>query len=297
MDLEGLRVFVRVAELSNFTRASEQLGLSKARASVRVQELEAELGSRLLHRSTRAVRLTEDGVEFLTRARRLVDEADDLSAMFQAPSNLRGRVRIDLPNQLARDHVLPRLPAFLAAHPQLELLVSTSDRRVDLLREGFDCVLRVGNLADSGLVARRLGILQMVNCVSPSYLRKFGEPKTLADLDRHFLVHYSQALSGEPPTFEYRDASAYRDHPMRSLVTVNGTDAYRAACLAGLGIVQAPRIGVRAALAAGDLVEILPDLTCAPMPVSLVQSDTTRARKPVRAVVTWLAQVVTPLLA
>jgi DNA-binding transcriptional LysR family regulator len=297
VDLEGLRVFVRVAELSNFTRASEQLGLSKARASIRVQELEAELGSRLLHRSTRAVRLTEDGAEFLARARRLVDEADDLSAMFQAPSNLRGRVRIDLPNQLAREHVMPRLPAFLAAHPQLELLVSTSDRRVDLLREGFDCVLRVGNLTDSSLVARRLGSFQMVNCVSPSYLRKFGEPKTLADLDRHFVVHYSQALGAEPPTFEYRDGSVYRDHPMRSLVTVNGTDAYRAACLAGLGIVQAPRLGARAALAAGDLVEILTDLSCAPMSVSLVQSDAARARKPVRAVVTWLAQVVTPLLA
>jgi DNA-binding transcriptional LysR family regulator len=297
MDLEGLRVFVRVAELSNFTRAGEQLGLSKARASIRVQELEAELGSRLLHRSTRAVRLTEDGIAFLARARRLVEEADDLSAMFQAPSNLRGRVRIDLPNQLAREHVMPRLPAFLAVYPQLELLVSTSDRRVDLLREGFDCVLRVGNLTDSSLIARRLGLFQMVNCVSPSYLRKFGEPKTLADLDRHFLVHYSQSLGAEPPTFEYRDGSVYRDLPMRSLVTVNGTDAYRAACLAGLGIVQAPRLGARAALAAGDLVEILPDLTCAPMPVSLVQSDAARARKPVRAVVTWLAQVVTPLLA
>jgi len=297
MDLEGLRVFVRVAELSSFTRASEQLGLSKARASIRVQELEAELGSRLLHRSTRAVRLTEDGTQFLVRARRLVDEADDLSAMFQAPSNLRGRVRIDLPNQLAREHVMPRLPAFLAAHPQLELLVSTSDRRVDVLREGFDCVLRVGALTDSSLVARRLGVLQMVNCVSPSYLRKFGEPKTLADLDRHYLVHYSQALGSEPPAFEYRDGSVYRDHPMRSLVTVNGTDAYRAACLAGLGIVQAPRLGARAALAAGELVEILPDLTCAPMPVSLVQSNAARARRPVRAVVTWLAHVVTPLLA
>ena len=159
MDLEGVRVFVRVAELGSFTRASEQLGLSKARASIRVQELEAELGCRLFHRSTRAVRLTEDGEAFLGRAQRLVRDADELASMFQAPSNLRGRVRIDLPIQMARDHVVPRLPALLASHPQLELLVSTSDRRVDVLREGFDCVLRVGTLSDSGLVARRLGVL------------------------------------------------------------------------------------------------------------------------------------------
>lgn len=296
MDFDGLRVFVRVAELGSFTRASEQLGLSKARASIRVQELEAELGCQLLHRSTRAVQLTEDGQQFLPRAERLVKDAEELAAMFQAPSNLRGRVRIDLPTQLAREHVLPRLPAFLAAHPQLELLVSTSDRRVDVLREGFDCVLRVGKLSDSSLVARRLGLLSMVNCVSPSYLKRFGEPKTLADLEQHWLVQYSQALGGEPPTFEYKDGNVYRELPMRSLITVNGTDAYRAACLAGLGIVQSPRLGSRAALASGDLVEILPDFPCEPMPVSLVQSHAARARRPVRAVTNWLAQVITPEL-
>jgi DNA-binding transcriptional LysR family regulator len=296
MDLEGLRVFVRVAQLGSFTRGSEQLGLSKARASIRVQELESELGCRLLHRSTRAVRLTEDGQQFLPRAEQLVKDAEDLAATFQAPSSLRGRVRIDLPTQLARDHVLPRLPAFLAAHPQLELLLSTSDRRVDLLREGFDCVLRVGKLSDSSLVARRLGVLPMVNCVSPSYLNRFGEPKTLADLDQHWLVHYSQSLGGDPPTFEYREGKLYRERPMRSMITVNGTDAYRAACLAGLGIIQSPRLGARPGLAAGDLVEILPDFPCEPMPVSLVQSNGSKARKPVRAVVNWLAQVITPQL-
>jgi len=296
MDLEGVRVFVRVAELGSFTRAAEQLGLSKARASIRVGELEAELGCRLFRRSTRAVHLTEDGEAFVARARRLVTDAEELAAMFQAPKNLRGRVRIDLPNELARNHVLPRLPAFLAAHPQLELLVSTSDRRVDVLREGFDCVLRVGELSDSSLVARRLGSLSLVNLASPSYLLKFGVPKHPDDLGRHVLVHYSQSLGGDPPAFEYREGSSDRLVPMRSLVTVNGTDAYRAACLAGLGIIPSPRSGVRAALAAGDLVEILPDFVCAPMPVSLVQDDVSRARKPVRAVVAWLAQVVAPEL-
>ena len=296
MDLEGVRVFVRVAELGSFTRASEQLGLSRARASIRVQELEAELGCRLFHRSTRAVRLTEDGEAFLGRAQSLVRDADELASMFQAPSNLRGRVRLDLPIQMARDHVVPRLPELLASHPQLELLVSTSDRKVDVLREGFDCVLRIGTLSDSGLVARRLGVLPMLNLASPSYLKKFGIPKTPGDLERHVLVHYSQALGADPPAFEYRDGSEDRVLPMRSLVTVNGTDAYRAACLAGLGIIQAPRLGAHAGLASGDLVEVLPDFVCAPLPVSLVQGNASKARKPVRVVMNWLAQIVTPLL-
>lgn len=296
MQLDAVRVFVRVAELGSFTRASEHLGLSKARASIRIQELESELGCRLLLRSTRAVRLTEDGQQFLPRAKRLVLDADELASMFQAPSTLRGRVRIDLPIRFARDHIIPRLPEFLAAHPQLELLVSTTDRRVDLVREGFDCVLRVGKLQSSELVARRLGVVSMVNCASPSYLQKFGTPKTIADLEQHWLVDYSPALGGAQPSFEYRDGNRYRQQPMRSLITVNGTDAYHAACLAGLGIIQVPRLGVRADLAASTLIEILPGCECERMPVSIVQGHTARARAPVRAVMTWLSQVITPAL-
>jgi len=296
MDLESVRVFVKVAELGNFTRAGEHLGLSKARASIRVQELEATLGSRLLHRSTRVVRLTTDGEQFLLRARRLLSDADELATMFSAPSTLRGRVRLDLPIQFARNVVIPRLPEFLANHPHLEMLVSTTDRRVDLLREGFDCVLRVGALSDSGLVAKRIGHLQMVNCASPRYLEKYGTPRAIADLAQHLLVHYSLTFGGDAPSFEYFDGTAYREMPMRAAVTVNSTDAYHAACLAGLGIIQAPRTGMVASLAAGSLLEILPDLPCEPMPVSLVQGHSRQARAPVRAVMSWLTQVMEPHL-
>lgn len=296
MDLDSLRVFVKVAELGSFTRAAEQLGLSKARASIRIQELEAQLGSRLLHRSTRAVRLTTDGEQFLLRARRLVNDADELGAMFAAPSNLRGRVRLDLPIQFARNVVIPRLPEFLANHPQLEMLVSTTDRRVDLLREGFDCVLRIGALRDSELVAKRIGALEMMNCASPRYLEKYGTPLGLQDLEQHLLVNYSLTFGAETPSFEYFDGSAYRELPMRSALTVNSTDAYLAACVAGLGIIQAPRTGMAASIASGRLVEILPQLRCEPLPVSLVQGQSRQVRGPVRAVMAWLTQIMTPHL-
>jgi DNA-binding transcriptional LysR family regulator len=294
MEIDAIRVFVRVAELGSFTRASEQLGLSKARASLRIQGLEAELGCRLLLRSTRAVRLSEDGEQFLPRAKRLVLDADELASMFRAPSTLRGRVRLDLPIGFACEHVIPRLPEFLAAHPQIELLVSTTDRRVDLVREGFDCVLRVGKLSDSGLIARKLGVLPMVNCASPGYLAKHGTPAALADLERHWMVGYSPLLGGAPPSFEYPDGKSFRVLPMRSLISVNGTDAYRAACVAGLGIIQVPRIGARAGLASGELVEILPELQCERMPVSLVQGHPAKAREPVRALMNWLARLLVP---
>lgn len=297
MDFEALRAFLKVAELGSFTRAGEHLGLSKTRVSVRVQELEAELGSRLLQRSTRAVRLTPDGREFLTRARRLVSDADELASMFQAPSALRGELRIDLPVNFARTLFIPRLPEFLAAHPQLQVSVSATDRRVDVLREGFDCVLRVGALGDSSLIARRLGALPVANCASPSYLVKYGTPRTLADLAAHVVVDYAQTFGSEPPSFEYRDGSVYRELPMRRLVTVNSADAYQAACVAGLGIVQAPRIGLRALLASGALVEILPELVARPLAVSLLHAHTRNVPKRVRAMLAWLAQVIEPHLA
>ncbi len=294
MDLESLRVFVKVAEQGSFTRAGEQLGMPKSRVSLRVKALEIEVGSRLLQRTTRAVRLTPDGEQFLARGRLLVDEADELATMFQATSSLRGRVRIDLPIAFARELVIPRLPDFLAQHPQIDLVISATDRRVELVREGFDCVLRIGSLADSGLGARRLGTLPMMNCASPSYLRKLGTPRSIADLDRHQIVHYSLTLGGEEPAFEYRDGARWVTRPMRSVVTVNNTDAYRSACVAGLGIIQVPRTGMKECLRLGQLVEVLPELTCEPMPVSLVHDRGRGVPKRVRVVMSFLAQAMEP---
>jgi DNA-binding transcriptional LysR family regulator len=296
MELEAVRIFVKVAELGSFTRAGEQLGLSKTRVSIRVQELEAEVGSRLLQRSTRAVRLTPDGAEFLARARRLVQDSDELSSMFQAPSTLRGLLRVDLPVLLARTLFVPRLPEFLAAHPQLEVALSTTDRRVDLVREGFDCVLRVGALGNADVMVRRLGHLPLVNCASPSYLVKHGTPRTLDELRDHHVVGYSQSLGAETPAFEYKDGDRYRDLPMRSVVTVNSVDAYHAAGLAGLGIVQSGRLSMLPLLADGSLVEVLPEFPASPLPVWLLHANARNVPKRVRAMLSWIAQVIAPHL-
>jgi DNA-binding transcriptional LysR family regulator len=297
MDLESVRIFVKVADLASFTRAAEQLGVPKSRVSLHVKSLEDELGSRLLQRTTRVVRPTPDGEQFLARARSLVDEADDLSTMFQATSTLRGRVRIDLPTAFARNLVIPRLPDFMALHPHLDLIVSTTDRRVAIAREGFDLVLRIGALGDSGLTAKRLGLLPMMNCASPAYLRKFGTPRSIEDLDQHLIVHYSLTLGGDEPCFEHKKNSRWVTRPMKSVITVNGTDAFQSACIAGLGIIQAPRVGQHDHLRSGALVEILPEHTCAPMPVSLVHTHGRNVPKGVRAMMTFLAEVLQPTLA
>jgi DNA-binding transcriptional LysR family regulator len=300
MDLAELRIFSAVAELASFTRASEQLGLAKARVSTAVQHLEARLGTRLLQRTTRSVRLTPDGEQFLARCRDLLADAEHLQAMFQpAATGLRGRLRIDLPNVLARDVIIPQLPQFLAAHPLLELGISTTDRRVDLVHEGFDCVLRIGQLGDSELLARPLGHLRMRNAASPAYLRAHGTPRALPDLARHRVVHYAGSLGTQGAGWEVHDAASgkTRLHAMRTALTVNGTDAYQAACIAGLGLIQAPVSGTQRLVEAGVLVDVLPGLTAAPMPVSLLYASRRQQPPRVQAVMAWLEQVLAPYLA
>jgi len=298
MELAELRIFARVAELASFTQAADQLGLAKGRVSTAVQQLEAHIGARLLQRTTRRVRLTPDGEQFLDRCKELIADAEQLQAMFQqAASGLRGRLRIDLPNALARDLIIPRLPEFLAVHPLLEVGISTTDRRVDLIQEGFDCVLRVGPLADTELIARPLGVLTMRNVASPAYLHTHGTPTTLADLAQHRIVHYAAKLGTQGAGWEYQEDGTVRVHPMRSVIVVNGTDAYMAACLAGLGLIQAPVRGTQRLVDAGLLVDVMPDFTAAPMQVSLLYPHRRQIAPRVHAILNWIAQVVQPWLA
>jgi len=295
MDLEALRIVLKVAELGSFTLAANHLGISKSRASQQVQELEAVLGVALFTRTTRVVKLTSDGEQFVERSRRLVLDLDELAALFQGPRNLRGKVRLDLPVNFARKVVIPRLPEFLSLHPMLELEISATDRRVEVLREGFDFVLRVGALSDSALVAQRLGVFPMVNCVSQAYLRRHGVP-TFVDLDHHWIVHYSQTLGAEAPSFDYVHDGQVVSRPMGHLVAVNNVDAYHAACKAGLGIIQAPRYGMQSELEDGTFIEVLAEHTCAPMPVSIVHGHGRQVPKRVRAVMSWVGGLIQPFV-
>jgi DNA-binding transcriptional LysR family regulator len=296
--LDAMQVYVRVAELASFTRAAESLGLPKASASTAVRELETLLGTQLLHRTTRRVRMTDDGRVFYERCRDLLSEMDEVQGMFrEAPQALRGRVRIDMPGLVARQFVLPALPAFLDAHPQLHLEIGTSDRRVDLVREGYDCVLRIGGPGDASLVARPLGMYRIVTCASPSYLERRGTPRTPQDLAHgHCLVHYVQAFGGRPEEWEYWDGSRYATVPLPARLTVNSASAYQAACLSGLGLVQVPAAGVREHLEAGRLLEVMPRYHAEPMPVSLLYVQRRNLPLRVRAVMDWIAELMRPHL-
>lgn len=295
--LDTMQIFLRVAELASFTQAGDSMGLPKASISAAIQRLESQLGTRLLHRTTRKVQLTQDGQAYYERCKDLLADVEEMQGMFLAgTAELTGRLRVDMSSGTARHMVLPRLPEFLAAHPKLEIEVSSTDRRVDLVREGFDCVLRVGALGDSSLIARPLGHFVQHNCVSRDYLAQYGQPNSLADLAGHRLVHYVGTLGGKSPGFEYIDAASgeTRSLAMAGAVTVNNSDAYLAACLAGIGIIQVPAIGIRDYLASGELVDILPQLRAAPMPVSLLYANRRQLPQRVQLFMNWLAEVLRP---
>jgi DNA-binding transcriptional LysR family regulator len=291
--LEHMRIFSRVAELSSFTQAADALGLPRASVSTAVQQLENTLGARLLHRTTRKVLLTQDGQAFYARCTDALADMDELQTMFQQKNanSLKGRVRIDMSTVMARNAVLPRLPELLQLHPQLEVEVSSTERRVDLVREGFDCVLRAGK-PEPGLIARPLCALRMVNAVSPAYVARHGLPQSLADLATHRLVHYVSVLGAKSDGFEYMQGAADRAVAMQGQVSVNNAEAYQAACVAGLGIIQAPYVGLRELLAAGQVVALLPEFEARPMPLSLVYASRRNQSARVRVVMDWLAQVV-----
>lgn len=292
--LTQYRIFVRVAELGGFTRAADSLGLPKASASAAVRRLEAALGAQLFHRTTRRVRLTADGAAFLERCRDFLGEAEELHTMFRrAARQLGGRVRIGMSAGMARHLVLPRLGAFLEAHPGLQIELGASERRVDLVREGYDCVVRTGEVADPSLVARRLGVVPVVSCASPAYLARHGVPRTLEDLRRgHRLVQFTVAFGHRPEGFEYPlPGGGHATLELPGAVTVDGGEAYVGAALAGLGLIQVPRFAVREALADGRLVEVLPELPAAPMPVSLLYPLQRHTPRRVREVMDWLAGV------
>ena len=296
--LDHMLVFSRVAELSSFTQAADSLGLPKASASNAVQQLENRLGVRLLHRTTRKVVLTHDGQAFYERCKDALSDMDELQTMFQlqTPNALKGRVRLDMSTVVARQAVLPRLPELLQQHPQLQVEISSTERRVDLVREGFDCVVRAGKVTEPGLIARPVGALRMANCVSPGYAARCGLPPSIDDLARHTLVHYAATLGVKTTGFEYLEQGAEIALPMQGAITVNNAEAYQAACLAGLGLIQVPFVGVRELIDQGRLLEVLPRWPAPPMPLSLVYANRRNLSTRVRYVMDWLHGVLVDYL-
>lgn len=292
--IEAMRLFTRIVDLGSFTAAADDLSLPRATVTHAVKRLEARLGAQLLQRTTRRVRTTRDGEVYYGHCQRLLADLDEVEADFrEAALKPQGRLRIDLPATLARMLVIPALPEFCARFPQIELEIGSSDRFVDLLREGVDCVLRVGELPDSGLMGRRVATLAQVTVASAAYLRRHGSPATLAELQQgHLAVNWASPTTRRPePSLEFVVHRRRREVSLPARVTVSGVDAYLACCEAGLGIAQFPRYRLADALAKGTLREILPDAPPPSLPVHVLYAPQRQLPARLRVFVDWLAEL------
>src|ERR1700719_425947 len=190
-----MRVFTRVVERRSFTLAAEDLGLPRSTVTDAVKQLEARLGVRLLQRTTRHVTPTLDGEAYHRRCLALLTDLEDAEAAFGG-AKPKGLLRVDVHGTLARHFVLPRLPDFLAEYPDIQFYMSEGDRLVDLIREGIDCVLRVGDLHDSDMIARRIAMLEEITCAGPAYVDRFGHLASVNALDGHVMVGFHSSAAG-----------------------------------------------------------------------------------------------------
>jgi DNA-binding transcriptional LysR family regulator len=291
--LEAMRLYTRIVELGSFTAAADDLNLPRATVTHAIQRLEVRLGAQLLQRTTRRVRTTRDGETYYGHCVRLLADMDEVETDFrEAVVQPKGRLRIDLPASLARLLVIPALPEFCARFPQIELDIGTGDRFVDLVREGVDCVLRIGELGDSGMVGRRVAMLEQVSVASAAYVRRHDLPESLAALhDGHLAVNWSSPTTRRAEPLEFMVGRRRREVVLPSRVTVSGLDAYLGCCEAGLGIAQMTRYRIADGLKSGKLREILPAYPPPSLPMTVLYPQQRQMPARLRVFVDWLVEL------
>jgi len=287
--LQALQVFAKLAELQSFTKVAEAMQAGRAHVTRTIQDLEASLGVRLFQRTTRKVKLTAEGERFYERVKEILANVAEATSMFDRNGpTLRGRLRIDIPTAFSQPSFMDSLKRFTEAFPELELALGVTDRRVDLVAEGVDCVLRIGELPDSSLVARELGSAVMVTCASPGYLQAAALPVTLNDLRDHRCVSFLSGQSNRPLPWHFSVEGEDHPHTPRGGISVNESNAYVQCGVAGFGIIQAPGITVDTFLASGELVEVLRAHRPQPRLVSVLYPSRTHLAPQVDAFVAWL---------
>lgn len=291
--LEAMRLFTRIVELGSFTAAADDLDLPRATVTHAIKRLEARLGAQLLQRTTRRVRATGDGETYYRHCLRLLADVDEVETDFrEARVQPKGHLRVDLPVSLARLLVIPALRDFFARYPQIQLDIGTGDRFVDLVREGVDCVLRIGEPGDSGMVGRRVAMLQQVTVASAAYVRRHGLPDSLAALQHgHLAVNWVSPTSRRTEPLEFVVERKRRQIALPGCVSVSGVDAYLGCCEAGLGIAQVPRYRIVDALDSGRLREILPALPPPSLPMTILYPQQRQMPARLRVFVDWLVEL------
>lgn len=286
---EELETFVRIVEAGSITAAAKQLHVAKSAVSRRLKELEARLGTQLITRSTRQLTLTDSGRALYERGTSLLADWSEIEAVIQdAHCELSGTIRIAAPLSFGLAHLSPALIDFSQAHPDLGFDIDFNDRQIDLIAEGMDLAIRIGNLPDSNLIARKIAPIRFAAFASPDYLKRHGTPQSIEDLKAHTEIRYgNRRTTGWPYTLPNGDTGRVE---MQSQICATNGDFIRDAAMAGLGLAIEPRFIVYQQLRAGDLVEILPDVRWPELNAYAVYPPTRHLSQRVRRFVDFLVE-------
>jgi LysR family transcriptional regulator, regulator for bpeEF and oprC len=290
--LQAMQVFTRVVETGALTRAADSLQLPKATVTTLIQQLEANLGVKLLNRTTRRMSVTADGAAYYPRCVSILaevrDTEDSLSHRHAAPS---GQLRADVPTLIARLVIVPALPSFFDRYPNIELQLSCSERRADLIEEGVDCAVWSGELEDSSLIARRIGQLYVGTCASPAYIANHGQPHHPDELKAHRCLHQFSPRTGKVLEWVFAKDTQRIQAAQRGSLALDDQNSYIAAAEAGLGIAQIPAFVLKEAMERGTLELVLADWVPEPVPLHVVYPENRHLSAKVRVFVDWIAEL------
>lgn len=284
-----MRIFISVCETKSFTMTSQAMNIQKSSVSASIKKIESITGTKLLQRTTRKVTITTDGEQFYKRCKSIICEFEEIETMFKKGDEISGKIRVDMAIPVAINAIIPNLNNFFKLHPNIELELSSSDHKVDLVSEGYDFIIRSGSMNDSTLIAKKIGHYNIINCASPSYLEDHGVPKNIKELESHHSINYSQNLGQSKTGFEYFDGNKYKYQKTKQWISVNSSGSFISACKSGLGIAQIPLTNnVREYIKLGKLKEILKDYKSEPMELYFLYPDGKLLSKRVRYFMDWM---------
>lgn len=291
--LQAMRLFARIVETGTMRRAAESLGIPNATATTLLKRLEKALGVTLLNRTTRRVGVTPEGAAYYQRAVAILAELEDAEAsLSQRSTNPLGRVRVDAPTLIARSVIVPALPAFFARYPGIELALACNERHFDLVSEAIDCALWIGDVRDTGLIARRVGFLYFVTCASPEYLRRNGSPTHPSELAQHRCLNHFSPSTGEAVEWVFSNERERIHAVFPGHLALEDENSYVTAAEAGLGIAQLPAFVVKEAMERGALDLVLAEWFPEPLPLHVVYPRSRQLSRRVRVFVDWLATLI-----
>ncbi|MRW86449.1 LysR family transcriptional regulator [Pseudoduganella sp. FT26W] len=292
--LKAMQTFVRIVEANSYTKAAETMDLPRAALTATIKKLEAFLGTQLLQRTTRRLSLTPDGADYFRKCLEILQAVEDAESTYrgQGARPPRGKLRVELPGTFGRNVVVPHIATFCERYPDIDLVVSLSDRVRDLIEEGADCALRIGALQDSAMIGRQLGSMGFVTCAAPAYLQRHGVPQAWTDLPEHRCVSHFSGRTGRPFDWDFVVDGSVVTTEVRSAIAVNDAEASVSCVLQGMGLAQVARYQVRAHLASGALVEVLAATPPTPMPVSLLYPQGRMSSPRLRVFAEWVAALV-----